>query len=107
VIAIYRVRAEKLDEFLRLLEKHHPTLVRLGLATKEPPTVYRGAERDKKPIVFEIFTWVDGQAPETAHHSPEVMKIWEAMGAMVEERGGIPKFEFPHVERVQLARQRS
>jgi hypothetical protein len=30
------------------------------------------------------------------------MQIWEAMGSMVEERDGRPKFEFPHVARVDL-----
>lgn len=106
VIAIYRVRSEKLDAFLELLERHHPTLVRLGLATADEPVVYSGAERDGKPIVFEIFAWKSADAPERAHHTPEVMEVWDAMGAMVEERGGIPRFEFPHVQRVPLAFRR-
>jgi hypothetical protein len=31
------------------------------------------------------------------------MKVWEAMGTMVEDRDGRPKFEFPHVAEVDLA----
>lgn len=107
VIAIYRVQAERLDAFLGLLAQHHPTLVRLGLATGEPPVVYSGAERDGKPIVFEIFRWADAEAAEKAHGSPEVLRLWEGLEALVEERGGIPKFEFPHVERIDLVPRRS
>ena len=104
VIAIYRVRADKEDEFLALMRKHHPTLHRLGLVTDEQPIVYRGAEKSGgAPIVFEIFTWKSEQASDTAHELAEVMQIWEAMGTMVEERDGRPKFEFPHVRRLDLA----
>jgi hypothetical protein len=102
VIAIYRVRAEKEQEFFALLRQHYPVLTRLGLVTDEKPIVYRGTERGGGPIVFEVFTWKDGEAPTTAHHSPEVGRIWEAMGTMVEERDGKPKFEFPHVTKLDL-----
>jgi hypothetical protein len=102
VIAIYRVRAEKEQEFFALLRQHYPVLTRLGLVTDEKPIVYRGTEHGGGPIVFEVFTWKDGEAPATAHHSPEVGRIWEAMGTMVEERDGKPKFEFPHVTKLDL-----
>lgn len=102
VIAIYRVRAEREDDFMTLLKEHHPTLRRLELATEEAPIVYRGEEDGGGPIVFEIFTWVDGQAPETAHQLPDVARIWEAMGTMCKDRDGKPMFEFPHVQRLQL-----
>jgi hypothetical protein len=105
VIAIYRVKADELGAFLELLKKHVPTLRRVGLVTNDAPVFYKGAEDDGRPIVFEIFTWKDGKAPEVAHQTPEVMKIWEVMGTMTEERDGRPQFEFPHVERfdVELA----
>lgn len=101
VIAIYRVRADREKEFMALMRRHYPTLSRLGLVTGDRPVVYRGMEKGA-PILFEIFTWKDGKAPDTAHELPEVMRIWEAMGSMVEERDGRPKFEFPHVDRVDL-----
>lgn len=105
VIAIYRVRADKEAAFLELLRQHHPTLVAQGLATREPPVVYRSLEEGGGgPTLYEIFTWVDGDAAGVAHETPEVMRIWEAMGTMVEERDGRPKFEFPHVSRLDLAR---
>lgn len=104
VIATYRVKAERLEEFMALLRRHHPTLRRLGLATEREPEVYAGEEDEGGgPIVFEIFEWVDGAAAGTAHHTPEVARIWEAMGTMVESRGGRPKFEFPHVKRLHVA----
>jgi hypothetical protein len=102
VIAIYRVRAEREAEFFDVLSRHHPTLLAVGLVTPEPPTVYRGEERGGGPIVFEIFHWKDAKAPDTAHQLPEVMAVWEPLGAMCEERNGKPKFEFPHVERTDL-----
>ncbi len=101
VIAIYRVKPDQEDAFFALLRKHHPTLVELGLATDDPPVVYRGEVRDEEgPIVFELFSWKDASSPNVAHQTPEVAKVWEAMGTMCAERNGRPKFMFPHVERV-------
>lgn len=101
VIATYRVRPDKEAAFLELLRRHHPTLVGAGLATAEAPVVYKNVEKGR-PTYFEIFSWIDGEAAEVAHRTPEVMAIWEPMGACVEERDGRPMFEFPHVERVEL-----
>lgn len=103
VIAIYRLRAGAEEEFLGLLRRHHPTLLRLGLVTEEPPVVYVGDEHDGGRIAFEIFTWKEASSADTAHQLPDVMRIWEGMGALVEEREGRPGFEFPHVTRRSLA----
>ena len=100
VVATYRVQADRMDDFLRLLERHHPTLVELGLATSEPAVIYRGFERDGRPIVFEIFEWAGPGAPDKAHEHPDVMALWEPMGSLVEDRETGPKFDFPHVERI-------
>jgi len=105
VIAIYRVQADKEAEFMKLLEKHHPALLGVGLATATPPTVYRNVDPKGRPTYFEIFDWVNEAAPQRAHELPEVMAIWEPMGALVEERDGQPKFEFPHVDQVELSSQ--
>lgn len=103
VIAVYRVRPDRREEFLALLSKHYPVLKRLGLVTDDEPIVYSGAEHDGGPIVFEIFTWKNAEAPGIAHQTPDVAKVWEAMGTMTEERDGRPKFFFPHVEKLDLA----
>ena len=104
VIATYRVQKAREKEFLELLGRHHPALLELGLVTPDPPVVYRAEEEDGAPTYFEIFTWASGDAPNIAHETPEVMAIWEPMGALVEERGGRPSLEFPHVERVEPPR---
>jgi hypothetical protein len=98
VMCTYRVREGKEDAFIELLKKHWPTLNRLGLVTEERPQFFRGLDQANKPYFVEIFSWKDAQAPETAHHTPEVMAVWEPMGALVEERAGRPSMEFPHVE---------
>ena len=85
-----------------LLRRHHPTLVRAGLATEDPPTIYRGEERGGGPIVFEIFQWKNAAAAGIAHETPEVMALWEPMGTMVEDRDGRPGMLFPHVEPLEL-----
>ncbi|HYE79591.1 MAG TPA: hypothetical protein VEI97_16510 [bacterium] len=102
VICTYRVKPGNEEAFVKLLEKHWPALRSLGLATDQPPVIYQGLDREEKPYFVEIFQWADDQAPGIAHQSPEVMAIWEPMGALVEERGGRPPMEFPHVTPVQV-----
>jgi quinol monooxygenase YgiN len=102
VICTYRIKRRREAAFLKILSRHWPTLRRLGLATRQPATVYRGADKSKKTFFIEIFTWKSGEAMEAAHQSPEVMAVWEAMGKHMEERLGRPAMEFPHVEPVHL-----
>jgi len=102
VIAIYRVRRERRQDFLALLARHPPRLRELGLVTDEPPVVYVGEEEEGGPVVFEIFTWKDAEASGKAHHMPEVGEIWGPLGEMTEARAGRPQFEFPHVARHRL-----
>jgi len=102
VIAIYRVRADKEQEVFGWLRKHYPALKGVGLVTDDVPIVYRGVESDGRPIVFEVFSWRDSSAPDTAHQLPDVMAVWEPMGACVEERDGKPKMEFPHVSKLDF-----
>ena len=99
VICHYRVRKNCEADFEVLLEKHWPTLQRLGLVTDTTSQIYKGTEqRSDDPIYFEIFEWLDG-ASERAHEHPEVMAIWEPMDQLCEARGDKPNMEFPHVER--------
>ena len=102
VLATYRVRAEKEEEFLQLLRRHHPVLLDYGLVTRQRPTILRGSDDEERPVIYEIFTWADGDAVEAAHQLSDVTDIWEAMGELVEERDGRPKFEFPHVRPLEL-----
>lgn len=103
-LCTYRVRRGKERAFLGLLKRHWPTLRKLGLVTPTPSLIYRGKDESKKTFFVEIFTWKSAKAVSTAHEHPQVMAIWEPMGALLEERLGRPSMEFPHVEQVQFAR---
>ena len=84
MLVIYRVKKDKEQEFLPLLQKHWPTLNQLGLVTSEKPTFSRGMGKDGKLSYIETFQWKDKNAPSIAHQTPEVMQIWEPMGPMIE-----------------------
>lgn len=107
VIATFRVRAGQEAAFQALLDRHWPTLHRLGLTNGEPSLVFRGKDHGGLPLFVEIFTWKDAQAPEAAHHAPEVEAIWGAMEPLVEDRKGQPKWEFPHVAPVAMPHARA
>src|SRR5262249_48635156 len=47
-------------------------------------------------VLVEIFDWKSAASAEVAHRSPEVMAIWEPMGALCEA------MEFPHFERIAV-----
>ena len=55
---------------------------------------------------MELLEWCDDGAPDRAHELPEVMAVWEPMGALCESRKGAPAMEFPSVETLQLHPQR-
>jgi hypothetical protein len=100
VICTYRVRGEAEDSFLQLLRRHWRTLHDLGFVTDEESLVFRTTEEGLTYI--EIFTWVEGGF-EQAHEHPDVLAIWEPMEPLLEVRGALPKWDFPHYERVALA----
>ena len=99
VICTYRVRADAEEAFLDLLRRHWLTLHELGFVTDETSVVYR--EVAAQPTYVEIFTWAEGGF-EQAHEHPAVLAIWEPMDPLLEERGGQPKWDFPHFEQVTL-----
>ena len=98
VICTYRVRADAEDEFRELLRRHWTTLHELGFVTDAESMVLRHLD---EPTYVEIFTWVDGGFSH-AHEHPDVLAIWEPMDPLLEERGGRPKWEFPHYLPAQL-----
>ena len=103
VICHYRVRAGQEKAFEALLERHWPSLRRLGLATDEPSRVYRGADGEGRPLYWEIFDWTSEAAVERAHTHPEIAAIWDRMDPLCESREGRRNMEFPHVEAVRFA----
>jgi hypothetical protein len=73
------------EALLALVRKHWPTIGRLGLATSTPARVWRGADkRTGKAFIVELFEWRDSKSSEVAHQTPEVMKVWEPMGPLLE-----------------------
>ncbi|HEY1322424.1 MAG TPA: hypothetical protein VGF32_19355 [Streptosporangiaceae bacterium] len=100
VICTYRVRADAEGQFRQLLGRHWHTLHGLGFVTDDESLVFRSLA-DGGPTYVEIFTWVEGGFGQ-AHEHPDVLAIWEPMDPLLEERGGQPKWDFPHYERVSL-----
>ena len=102
-LCIYKVKPGKEPEMEALLAKHWPALRSAGLATNDPPVIYRGLpatdpkDRHARPSTFyELFSWTSAKGPELAHQMPEVMAVWEPMGAICES------MEFPAVARVDI-----
>ena len=99
VICTYRVRPDSEDAFVGLLRRHWRTLRQLGFVTDEESLVFRGT--DDGPTYVEIFTWVEGGF-DLAHEHPDVIAIWEPMEPLLEDRDGLPRWDFPHYQRVVL-----
>lgn len=102
VICQYRAKAGEEAKFEQLLAKHWTTLRDVGLATERAVSIYRGRPSSEpagsvaERTYVEIFEWVDDQASEVAHQTPEVMALWEPMGACCEH------LDFPHFDAIDL-----
>src|ERR1051326_5066718 len=73
MLVTYVPRKGKEKELQALVEKHWPTLKRVGLVTAEPARIWRAIDKRSGAVSFvEMFQWKDGQASETAHQTPEV-----------------------------------
>jgi hypothetical protein len=95
----YHVQAGKLEEFLGVLKEHHPTCLKLGLVLPEPHIILSSKEEDGKPLVIEILTWKDSDAPDSVpERHPEVKKIWDRLNALVEKRGGKRAIEIEQMD---------
>jgi hypothetical protein len=100
VICTYRVRADAEERFAELLGRHWRMLRDLEFVTDEQSLVFRSLEAGA-PTYVEIFVWVEGGFGQASEH-PDVLAIWEAMDPLLEDRGGLPRWEFPHYQRVSL-----
>jgi len=94
VLCIYRVKEGKEAAFRPLLEKHWPTLDSVGLVTSAPARWYLGEGKNGQKCFIEMFEWKDAKASGTAHELPDVMAVWEPMGALVDD------MEFIDIERL-------
>ncbi len=103
VICRYQVRPGREAELEKLLARHWLTLHAAGLVTDERPRIFRGLPSETPGaagpaacLYVEIFTWKDAQGSSLAHQLPEVMAIWEPMGALCDS------MEFPHFRPLDL-----
>src|SRR5437899_12917897 len=100
----YHVQTGKLEEFLSVLKQHHPACRKLGLVLAEPHLILSGKEDEGKPVVIEILTWKDGDAPDSVpKHHPDIKKIWDRLNALVEKRGEKPGIDIDEMEIVTRA----
>ena len=100
----YHVQPGKLDEFLSVLKQHHPACRKLGLVLAEPHLILSGKEDGGKPVVIEILTWKDSDAPDSVPgHHPDIKKIWDRLNALVEKRGEKPGIEIDEMDIVNEA----
>lgn len=88
MLVIYRVKPGHDERFVELLRQHWPALRGIGLATDTPAELFRGESKRPSPhggpVFIETFEWVDQNAPNIAHKTPEVMAVWEPMGPMLD-----------------------
>ena len=85
-LVTYRPKKGRETDLLALVRKHWPALHKVGLVTSEPAKIWRAADKRKGTTSFvELFSWRDGDASNVAHQTPEVMAVWEPMGAVLED----------------------
>ena len=95
----YHVQSGKLDEFLAVLGEHYPAGRKLGIVLAEPHLILSGKEDGGHPVVIEILTWRDADAPDNVTRKyPTVRAIWDRLNALVEKRDGKPAIDIDEME---------
>ena len=95
----YHVQSGKLDEFLAALGEHYPAGRKLGIVLAEPHLVLSGKEDGGLPVVIEILTWRDADAPDNVTRKyPTVRAIWDRLNSLVEKRDGKPAIDIDEME---------
>jgi hypothetical protein len=95
----YHVQSGKLNEFLAVLGEHYPAGRKLGMVLAEPHLILAGKEDGGHPVVIEILTWRDADAPDNvAKKYPSVQAIWDRLNALVEKRDGKPAIDIDEME---------
>jgi hypothetical protein len=83
-MVIYRAKPGALAALEAIVVKHGPVL-RASVSNPDAPVqVFRATDiRDPSagPVLVESFAWRDARASDLAHQLPEVMAVWETMGA--------------------------
>jgi hypothetical protein len=72
VIAGFRPKSGCVQELKNVIAGRLPLLRRLGLATDRPNITMRA----KDGTILDVSEWVDDDAIDRAHHTPEVLDLW-------------------------------
>ena len=80
VIALYKPRRNKSDEFHALLATHEDALRQAALVTERPFTMMQSADG----TILEIFEWRDRSSSAKAHDHPELGPLWGAMAEIAD-----------------------
>ena len=82
----YVPKKGKEAELLELVKKHEPALRKVGLVTSEPFRLWKAYDiRKQREQFIEYFVWKDAKSSDLAHHTAEIMAIWEPMTPILEE----------------------
>ncbi len=85
IVCRYLLKPGKQDEFEELLVGHWQVLHDAGLATKEPARLFRASDKAGNVAFIEMFSWREAASAQTAHETPQVMQLWEPMGALCQD----------------------
>jgi hypothetical protein len=72
-IAAFVPRAGKETELLQVLRDRLPLLRKLGLSTQRAPINMKSTNG----TIIHISEWVSTDAIERAHHTPDVLALWQ------------------------------
>jgi hypothetical protein len=98
VIAVYRPKPGRENDFFSLLSNHVATLREQGLVTERPVILLKA----RNGYFIEIFEWKSATAATSAHENPAVQEIWSKLelatdfmnlAALEECRQPFPHFE--------------
>jgi hypothetical protein len=96
VLITYHVKPGKEAEMAAVLRRAWEIYLREHLVFSDPHIIVRDAEKDGKPRMVEIFTWVSHSAPD---HAPKSVKdTWNEMMSLCEPRDGHGGLEGGEVE---------
>ncbi len=80
VIAGYKPKPGKEAELKALMNTHLPRLRAEGLVTDRESIIMQASDG----TILEVFEWASNEAIESAHHNPEVQKMWLEYAAVCE-----------------------
>ena len=84
MLCIYTPQEGAEEKFFALLENHYSTLAGTGLVTDKPAKLWRATDKNGRVHFIERFQWKETGSSDIAHQTPEVMSIWEPMGAIAD-----------------------